>query len=287
MLYMQSTSTSDGTYTLTVTFDIGTDLNFAQVLVQNRVSSALAVLAAAGAGAGRGGAAEVHLDPADRHADLAQRRATTACSSATTRPSIWSMSSSRIPGVGNVNVFGVGQYSMRIWLDPRKLKARGLVPPATSSRRSSSRASRLPPGRWARRRRRPARPSSTPSMLHGRARPIRQQFGNIVVKAESGAGGQLTRVKDVAPRRTRRADLRPVLPRQRPAGRRHRDLPVAGRQRAGGRHRACAPRWQQLAAQFPAGPGLAACRSTPRASSTPRSTRSIRPWSRRPCWCWS
>src|SRR5579862_5924354 len=44
MLYMQSTSASDGTYTLTVTFAIGTDLNFAQVLVQNRVSSALASL---------------------------------------------------------------------------------------------------------------------------------------------------------------------------------------------------------------------------------------------------
>src|SRR5271167_2603971 len=40
MLYMQSTSTSDGSYTLTVTFRIGTDLNFAQVLVQNRVSAA-------------------------------------------------------------------------------------------------------------------------------------------------------------------------------------------------------------------------------------------------------
>src|ERR1700754_1940022 len=44
MLYMQSTSTSDGTYTLTVTFAIGTDLNFAQVLVQNRVSAAMASL---------------------------------------------------------------------------------------------------------------------------------------------------------------------------------------------------------------------------------------------------
>src|SRR5512140_2062387 len=44
MLYMQSTSTSDGSYTLTVTFAIGTDLNFAQVLVQNRVASALASL---------------------------------------------------------------------------------------------------------------------------------------------------------------------------------------------------------------------------------------------------
>src|SRR6202522_2086158 len=44
MLYMQSTSASDGTYTLTVTFAIGTDLNFAQVLVQNRVSAAMASL---------------------------------------------------------------------------------------------------------------------------------------------------------------------------------------------------------------------------------------------------
>ncbi len=34
----------------------------------------------------------------------------------------------RVPGVGNVNVFGVGQYSMRIWLDPQKLYARGLTP---------------------------------------------------------------------------------------------------------------------------------------------------------------
>ena len=44
MLYMQSTSTSDGSYTLTVTFAIGTDLNFAQVLVQNKVSAALSSL---------------------------------------------------------------------------------------------------------------------------------------------------------------------------------------------------------------------------------------------------
>ena len=44
MLYMQSTSTNDGNYTLTVTFKVGTDLDFAQVLVQNRVAAALASL---------------------------------------------------------------------------------------------------------------------------------------------------------------------------------------------------------------------------------------------------
>ena len=47
MLYMQSYATADGNYTLTVTFKIGTDLNFAQVLVQNRVSSALSALPSA------------------------------------------------------------------------------------------------------------------------------------------------------------------------------------------------------------------------------------------------
>ena len=59
MLYMQSTSARDGTYSLTVTFEIGTDLNFAQVLVQNRVSAAHGVAAAGGAGAGRDRAAEI------------------------------------------------------------------------------------------------------------------------------------------------------------------------------------------------------------------------------------
>ena len=53
MIYMQSTSASDGTYSLIVTFEIGTDLDFAQVLVQNRVSAAMAAAAAGGAAAGR------------------------------------------------------------------------------------------------------------------------------------------------------------------------------------------------------------------------------------------
>ena len=66
MIYMQSTSADDGTYTLTVTFEIGTDLDFAQVLVQNRVQRGARLAAAGGAGAGRDGAEEVDLDPRDR-----------------------------------------------------------------------------------------------------------------------------------------------------------------------------------------------------------------------------
>ena len=78
MIYMQSYSTDAGTYTLTVTFEIGTNLDFAQVLVQNKVSAALASLPHAGPGAGRDRAEEVDLDPADRVADLAGLDATTA-----------------------------------------------------------------------------------------------------------------------------------------------------------------------------------------------------------------
>ena len=73
MIYMQSTSTDAGTYTLTVTFDIGTDLDFAQVLVQNRVSAALASLPQSVQAQGVVVAEEVDVDPADRLADLARR----------------------------------------------------------------------------------------------------------------------------------------------------------------------------------------------------------------------
>ena len=73
MIYMQSYSAADGSYTLTVTFRIGMDINFAQVLVQNRVSSALASTAAVGAGARRHRAAEIDGGPAVRDADISRR----------------------------------------------------------------------------------------------------------------------------------------------------------------------------------------------------------------------
>src|SRR3954466_5932072 len=127
MLYMQSYSGSDGTYSLTVTFKIGTDLNFAQVLVQNRVSSALSQLP----------------QSVQNQGVTVQKRSTaillfvTLTSPNKTYDSLFLSNYatinlrdelSRLPGVGNVTVFGAGQYSMRIWLDPNKLQVRALMP---------------------------------------------------------------------------------------------------------------------------------------------------------------
>jgi HAE1 family hydrophobic/amphiphilic exporter-1 len=127
MLYMQSYSGADGTYTLTVTFKIGTDLNFAQVLVQNRVSSALSSLP----------------QSVQTQGVTVQKKSTaillfvTLTSPNATYDSLFLSNYatinirdelSRLPGVGNVTVFGAGQYSMRVWLDPNKLQVRALMP---------------------------------------------------------------------------------------------------------------------------------------------------------------
>src|ERR671923_1118750 len=127
MLYMQSYSGADGTYALTVTFKIGTDLNFAQVLVQNRVSAALAQLPQAVQNQGvtvqkKSTAILLFVtltSPDNRYDSLYLANYATI----NLKDEI-----ARLPGVGNVTVFGAGQYSMRVWLDPNKMQARGLMP---------------------------------------------------------------------------------------------------------------------------------------------------------------
>ena len=127
MIYMQSYSAADGSYSLTVTFRIGVDLNQAQILVQNRVSSALSSLPQA----------------VQAQGVIVQKNSTailqivTLASPDSRYDSLYLANYAaiklkdeivRLPGVGNVVVFGAGQYSMRIWLDPNKMHARGLVP---------------------------------------------------------------------------------------------------------------------------------------------------------------
>jgi HAE1 family hydrophobic/amphiphilic exporter-1 len=195
MLYMQSTSTSDGTYSLVVTFEIGTDLDAAQVLVQNRVSSALAGLP----------------QPVQSQGVMVQQKSTAILQIVTLTATDERYDSlflsnfatinllnelARVPGVGNVNVFGVGQYSMRIWMDPQKLYARGLTPQdlisAVQQQNQQVTAGQVgtPPA--------PAGQGFqyTVTALGRLADP--EQFADIIIKTDSSGGGRITRVRDVA-----------------------------------------------------------------------------------------
>ena len=195
MLYMQSTSAADGTYSLNVTFEIGTDLNFAQVLVQNRVASAMASLPQA-----------VQVQGVTVQQKSTAILQIVALTSTDPRYDSLYMSNyasinlvpelSRLPGVGNVNVFGVGQYSMRIWLDPQALQTRGLTPADVinviqqQSQQVTSGQIGAPPA--------PANQSFQYTVnVEGRLSDP-AEFGNIVVKVDPANGGQITRVKDIA-----------------------------------------------------------------------------------------
>lgn len=126
MLYMASTSAGDGTYALTVTFDIGTDLDMAQTHVQNRLLVAEAQLPEEVRRQGlvvtkqaAGVMMVVSLTsehPAHDELFLANYAALRV------RDEL-----ARVPGVGEVQVYGAGAYSMRVWLDPDKLRAYSLT----------------------------------------------------------------------------------------------------------------------------------------------------------------
>ena len=126
-LYMYSQATGDGVMTLTVTFKIGTDLDKAQVAVQNRVNQALPRLPEEVRRLGVSALKSspdltmvVHLfSPDGRYDDIFVRNYATM----NVKDQL-----ARVPGVGQVQVFGSGDYSMRIWLDPDKVASLGLTP---------------------------------------------------------------------------------------------------------------------------------------------------------------
>jgi HAE1 family hydrophobic/amphiphilic exporter-1 len=128
MLYMSSTCANDGSYSLIVTFDVGTDLDMAQVLVQNRVAIAEPQLPdevkRQGITVNKQSTATILLvvlsSPDGTYDDLYLRNY-----------AILNIKDelSRIYGVGDItiNFVGAAPYSMRVWLDPEKLKARSLT----------------------------------------------------------------------------------------------------------------------------------------------------------------
>ena len=124
MLYMSSTSSSSGTYSLTVTFEVGTDIDMATVLVQNRVNIALNSLPS-----------EV-----TQQGVTVQKQSTNIVLFITlTGDENYDQlylsnyaqlqlvdQLTRTPGVGGVDIMGAGKYSMRVWLDPEAMRIRGI-----------------------------------------------------------------------------------------------------------------------------------------------------------------
>ena len=194
MLYMQSTSSSDGSYTLTVTFAIGTDADQAQILVQNRVSAAMSSLPQA-----------VQVQGV-----TTQKRSTAILEFVTlTSPdgrydslflsnyAVINLQSelARLPGVGNVNVYGAGQYAMRIWIDPNLLQSRGLTPDDVvkaiqqQSQEVAAGAIGTPPV--------PKGQDFQYTLnVNGRLNEA-PDFANIIVKVDQQNGGRITRVRDI------------------------------------------------------------------------------------------
>ena len=198
MIYMSSTSASDGSYTLTVTFEIGIDLDMASVLVQNRVAIA-----------------EPKLPEEVKRQGVTTKKKSTAIVQLITlisedlpngqpRYDDIFLSNyatlnitdelSRIYGVGDVNIFGAAEYSMRVWLDPEKLEARNMttqdVVDAISEQNVQVAAGQIG---------QPPAPAGQNFQLIintlGRLQST-EQFENIIVK--TGEDGRVTRVRDVA-----------------------------------------------------------------------------------------
>ncbi len=126
MLYMSSASSSAGTYILTITFEVGTDVDMATVLVQNRVSMALSQLPRE--------VTQLGVTTKKQSTDIAMFLALTSnqpqydalyLSNYATLNIVNDLG--RLDGVGSVQLFGTGDYSMRIWMDPDLLAIRGVT----------------------------------------------------------------------------------------------------------------------------------------------------------------
>jgi multidrug efflux pump len=192
MLYMSSQSTGDGKLTITVTFNIGTDLNVAQMLTQNRVQDALPRLPEdvqrLGVQVRKSTPTillAVHLYSPDAARDMLylSNYATLHIKDAL----------ARLPGVGDVQLFGARDYAMRIWLDPDKVAAYRLnaseVLAALRAQNVQVSAGLL---------NQPPVPGDSAYQINvqtlGRlATP--EQFANIVIKTDDR--GRVTRIKDV------------------------------------------------------------------------------------------
>ncbi len=193
MLYMSSQATTDGVMTLTVTFKLGTDPDKAQQLVQNRVSQAeprlpeeVRRLGITTAKSSPNFILVVHLiSPNDRY-DITYLR----------NYGVLNVKDrlARISGVGQIEIFGAGDYSMRIWLDPQKIAERGLSASDVVSeiRTQNVQAAAGIVGAS------PTVPGVDLQLsVNARGRlESEEEFGDIIIK--TGENGEVTRLRDIA-----------------------------------------------------------------------------------------
>lgn len=193
MLYMSSQATSDGVLNVTVTFKLGTDPDKAQQLVQNRVSQAEPRLPAEVRALGL---TTVKSSPdfimvVNLVSDVERYDITYLRNYATLNVKD---RLNRIQGVGQVQVFGAGDYSMRVWIDPQKAAEHGLAASDVSNAIRSQNVQAAAGTIGAS----PSQPGVNLQLnvnAQGRLHTP-EEFGNIIVK--SGANGEITRLRDVA-----------------------------------------------------------------------------------------
>ncbi|SFP62763.1 efflux RND transporter permease subunit [Pseudomonas borbori] len=193
MLYMSSQGTADGKMTLTLTFALGTDLDKAQVQVQNRVTRTMPTLPTEvqrlGVTVDKASpdlTMVVHLTSPDDRYDMLYLSNYAALN---IKDEL-----ARLDGIGDVQLFGLGNYSLRVWLDPNKVASRNLT--ATDvvnaireqNRQVAAGSLGAPPADAG---------NSFQLSINTQGRLVtEEEFENIIVRA--GENGEITRLKDIA-----------------------------------------------------------------------------------------
>lgn len=193
MLYMSSQATADGKLTLTITFALGTNLDTAQVQVQNRVTRTEPKLpeevTRIGITVDKASpdlTMVVHLTSPDKRYDMLYL----------SNYAVLNIKDelARLGGVGDVQLFGMGDYSLRVWLDPNKTASRNITATdVVNAIREQNR--QVAAGQLGA----PPSPSATSFQMsiNTQGRLVsEEEFENIIVRA--GDNGEITRVKDIA-----------------------------------------------------------------------------------------
>ena len=193
MLYMSSQATADGSMTLTITFALGTDLDTAQVQVQNRVTRSMPTLPTEvqrlGVTVDKASpdlTMVVHLISPDERYDMLYLSNYAALN---IKDEL-----ARLEGIGDVQLFGLGDYSLRVWLDPNKVASRNLTASDVvaaireQNRQVAAGSLGAPPADAG---------NSFQLSINTQGRLVsEEEFENIIIRA--GEDGEITRLRDIA-----------------------------------------------------------------------------------------